>query len=238
MNYKTFSYIGTELDLFEQAHNWKMYYSKFLRLHLQGRVLEVGAGIGGSTVFLCDGSQSEWLCLEPDADLHQQIQKKIVQHILPPCCVSKNCTLRDISDDERFDAILYIDVLEHIENDSDELQRAFAHLKTHGRLIVLAPAYQTLFSEFDEAVGHFRRYTKNSLIAAAASLPLHLVDVMYLDSVALLLSLGNKLLLNQSRPTYAQIHFWDKVIVPISCVADKVFRYSFGRSVIGIWKKV
>ena len=41
----------------------------------------------------------------------------------------------------KFDAILYIDVLEHIEDDRAEMARAAARLKPGGALIVLAPAH-------------------------------------------------------------------------------------------------
>ena len=41
-----------------------------------------------------------------------------------------------------FDCILYIDVLEHIENDRQELIEAKKRLKPGGRLIILAPAHQ------------------------------------------------------------------------------------------------
>ena len=70
-------YAGKELDLFAEAWNWKSYYSSFLRPYLEGNVLEVGAGIGGATIFLCDGSQDSWVCLEPDAKLAKRIKLKI-----------------------------------------------------------------------------------------------------------------------------------------------------------------
>ena len=73
-------------------------------------------------------------------------------------------TIADILDrPQRFDAVLYIDVLEHIEDDRGELERATRLLREGGYLIVLSPAHQWLFSPFDEAIGHFRRYDRRSL---------------------------------------------------------------------------
>src|SRR5258707_343019 len=71
--------------------------------------------------------------------------------------------LPDPDDQEKFDAILYIDVLEHIKEDAAELILAARHLKTNGVIVVLAPAFPWLYTQFDAAIGHFRRYTRNSL---------------------------------------------------------------------------
>lgn len=45
-----------------------------------------------------------------------------------------------------FDTIIYIDVLEHIEDDREELNRAASHLRPGGHLIILSPAHQKLFT--------------------------------------------------------------------------------------------
>jgi 2-polyprenyl-3-methyl-5-hydroxy-6-metoxy-1,4-benzoquinol methylase len=52
------------------------------------------------------------------------------------------------SEDQQFEQI---DVLEHIEDDKSELARAVSHLRPGGRLVVLSPANQWLFSEFDRS---------------------------------------------------------------------------------------
>ena len=52
---------------------------------------------------------------------------------------------------------------EHIENDREELERAAARLRPGGRVIVLAPAHQWLFTPFDAAIAHFRRYNRSMM---------------------------------------------------------------------------
>ena len=136
-----------------------------------------------------------------------------------------------------FDAILYIDVLEHIEDDSAELRRAAAHLSPGGALIVLSPAHPFLYTPFDQAIGHYRRYTRQSLRAAAPR-NLRRDKLIYLDSVGMLASLANRLLLDQSMPTAAQIHIWDTYLVPCSRVMDPLFFGAVGKSVLGVWRNV
>ena len=60
-----FSYIGSELELFASATNWKKYFSKKLRPYITGNVIEVGAGLGSSTTYLCNYDYPHWLCLGP-----------------------------------------------------------------------------------------------------------------------------------------------------------------------------
>ena len=142
----------------------------------------------------------------------------------------------DLASTERFDALIYVDVLEHIEKDGEELQRAAAHLTEGGRLIVLSPAHQSLFSPFDAAVGHFRRYSRATL-AAAAPAELRLEKIFYLDSVGLFASLANKLFLKQKHPTVDQVKFWSDVIVPVSRWIDPLLGFRVGKSVVGVWSK-
>ena len=129
------SYAGRELDIFAHAQRWKRYWSAQLRPYIAGDVLEVGAGIGANTGLFRAFTKGRWLCLEPDPQLAAQIRGQEVQV----------GTLRDVAA-QRFDTILYIDVLEHIEDDAGELQQAAELLRPGGRIVVLAPAHQSLFS--------------------------------------------------------------------------------------------
>lgn len=229
-------YIGNELELFKHAHNWKNYYAKFFRHLLKGDVLEVGAGIGETSHFLCDGSQKSWICLEPDANLTKEITTKIDQGYLPSLIEVKTGTLSSIDPNRKFDAIIYIDVIEHIEFDSAELQHASTFLKPNGYIIVLVPAHNFLFSEFDKSIGHFRRYNKKMLREAAPK-DLKKVGLRYLDTVGLFASLANKWFLKQDYPKLKQIKFWDHFMVPASKIIDPVLFYSIGKTVVGIWQK-
>jgi hypothetical protein len=129
-----------------------------------------------------------------------------------------------------------MDVLEHIKADAAELARAALHLKPNGTLAVLAPALQWLFTPFDAAIGHYRRYSKNSLRSIIPGC-LRETKCIYLDSAGLLASLGNKLLLRSSIPSKAQIQFWDRAMVPISRYTDRALNHAIGKSILGVWQK-
>src|SRR5438132_12689766 len=111
-----FTYQGSELVLFAGARNWKAYFAAFLRPYIGQRVLEVGAGLGNNIGLLISPLVREWVCLEPDASLADQIQAEIIEGRLPGACRVSTGTIAAIRDSERFDTILYVDVLEHIED--------------------------------------------------------------------------------------------------------------------------
>jgi hypothetical protein len=228
-------YVGSELELFSQASNWKNYYSNLVQNYVGSNVLEVGAGIGSTTSYLCQGKHSSWVCLEPDLVLANQIQTAIIMGHLPEYCKVQIGTLADLSHNETFNTIIYIDVLEHIKDDAAEVRLATKHLRDGGTLIVLAPAHQWLFTPFDEAIGHYRRYDKTTL---AAIIPENLkcIKLNYIDSVGLIATLGNRFILKSKIPNKKQIMVWDKLMIPISRIIDPAIQYLIGKSIIGIWQ--
>lgn len=61
---------------------------------------------------------------------------------------------------ETYDAVLMLDVLEHLKYDRASVEVAVSLLKPGGILICTAPAHMWLWTKFDEDHHHFRRYSK------------------------------------------------------------------------------
>ena len=230
-------YVGRELEVFARATQWKKYWSSLVRAHVRGDVLEAGAGMGTNTPFLKSSQASSWTCLEPDPLLAAQMREKFSADTGLSNATVQIGKIESITSRVEFDAILYIDVLEHIHDDKAELQRASRLLRRGGKLIVLSPAYSWLYTPFDRAIGHVRRYRKGTLRAVAPP-DCRLEKMIYLDSAGLLASSGNRLLLRQSMPTLRQILFWDRYLVPVSRVLDHLVLHGFGKSILGIWTKM
>jgi SAM-dependent methyltransferase len=232
-----FKYVGEELELFAVARNWKSYWANRVRPFVAGDVLEVGAGIGSNTFFLASDKCKRWVCLEPDQELATQLRSTLAETATPLRYEVVCGTIQSLRLNDKFDTIIYIDVLEHIENDREELANAASFLHPGGRIIVLSPAHQSLYSPFDESIGHFRRYNR-AMLQSITPPALRPMKVAYLDSAGLVLSFANMKLLRQSMPTKAQLRVWDKWVIPVSRLLDRCLFGAVGKSIVGVWQRV
>ena len=230
------SYPGSELELFQHAVNCKTYYASQLRGVIRGDTLEVGAGIGGTCRFLCDGTQRSWTCLEPDGKLLDQLRASLAATPLPVRSHIRLGTAADLEPAEQFDTVLYIDVLEHIEDDRGELERCARHVRPGGSSSCSAR----------RTTGCSAPSIARSVTIAAIRPPrakhitptgLSLSTTYYLDSVGMLASLANRLLLKSAMPTATQIRFWDSTLVRASRVLDPLTVRRIGKSVVAVWTK-
>lgn len=229
-----FQYIGNELELFAAARHWKAYLAAQLAPFIAGSVIEVGAGIGGNIPFLRNPSVTAWTAIEPDLAQAEQIRARYGRTAQSLRVISG--TLAAIGSTERFTTVIYIDVLEHLEDDAGELARAAAHLEPGGHLIVVVPAHQFLFSAFDTAIGHYRRYSLSALTRLTPP-DCAVSKRMMLDAAGFFASLANRFLLARAMPGARQIAFWDNVLVPVSRWVDPITLHRFGKTAITVWTR-
>ena len=230
----TSTYAGTELDVFAHARNWKRYVRDLAAPYLRGDVLEVGGGIGETTSVFRSEAQSSWTALEPDIALAARLRSRVSKLSMPVKVMAG--TVAAIQERPLFDCVIYIDVLEHIEKDRDELQAVVARLKPGGTIVVLSPAHQALFTPFDAAIGHYRRYNRQQLVALTPART-KLIRIRYLDAVGLTLTIGNRLLLRSAAPTVAQVLLWDRFCIPAARRIDPLLGGRLGKSIFAVWRR-
>ena len=225
--------LHSQMEIFFNTPNWKNYWIKDIKQYSTGNIMEVASGLGSNLFFFKKILKFKKLtCLEPEKKLFKkliEINKSENKNIF-----FINKSLNKIKNKNKFDTILYADVLEHIKNDNKEVILAKKFLKTGGRLIFLCPAHNLLFTQFDKNVGHYRRYNKKMF---SNLLPdnMKIEKIYYLDSCGFFLSLLNKIILNRN-PKEHEIKTWDKYIVPISTIFDKITFNFFGKSIVCIYK--
>jgi hypothetical protein len=94
-----------------------------------------------------------------------------------------------------------------------------------------------LFSLFDAAIGHLRRYNRQHmqrLMAPGCDFEI----CRMLVSVGFFAPLANRILLRPANPTPAQIGIRDPLIVSISRMIDRWLAFRFGKSVLMVWRNV
>ena len=237
---KEFKYTGSELEIFERAINWKDYYYELCAKFLQNNesVLEVGAGIGGLTkIYLRNRFYKKWTCIEPDKKNYKKLKKNLEIYSKKNNLEIINSSIEDyLKVSKKFDLIILADVLEHLQNDKEILFRLYKILNSKGRIILFTPACQYLYSKFDKEIGHFRRYSFETLENIIPNNS-EILMLKYIDSFGFFASLTNKLIIKSATPSLKQILFWDRLIIPISKKLDYFFSYKFGKNIFMILSK-
>lgn len=151
---------GSEtLESMSQAIWYNQWTLNKFRKYLRGNILEVGCGIGNFTDALI-GFGKVWA-----VDVNKEYVAQTRQKVNGKAQVG----LGDIENnkyffrDQKFDSIVCLNVLEHIQDDKETIKNMQELLKTDGYLILLIPAHNFLYGAIDKSIGHFRRYAKSQI---------------------------------------------------------------------------
>lgn len=154
-------YSSTELPSFDQAPNYYAAILTYFAPYLGGHVVEVGAGIGTFSQCLLSFSQITTLTLvEPAKNLAPVLRKTFFGNANVRLV---NGNLQSVAGSLSCDAVVSINVLEHVEHDEDLLRAIHQALKPGGAVLLFVPALPCLYGSLDEAFGHVRRYRKGEL---------------------------------------------------------------------------
>ena len=224
-------YQGQELDNFDKASIWRKYIFLNIKNYIKGPTLEVGAGIGSFTNNY-KSLTSDITLSEIDTDNLYIIKEKFKKD-------NFNFTSEHTKNiNKNFDTIMYLNVLEHIENDNKEIVNAFEKLNPNGYLIILVPAHNKLYSKFDKAIGHFRRYDID-FFRKIKFQKSKLIKLCYLDSAGYFLYYLNKIFFKEDvYPSKFKILIWDKIFTPLTYFLDKILMYRFGKNILYVIQKL
>jgi 2-polyprenyl-3-methyl-5-hydroxy-6-metoxy-1,4-benzoquinol methylase len=206
--------------------------------YLRGRLLEVGAGLGTITRKLVKADPAlSVVALEPAGNLFGELHAYAT---VTPQVIASKLTSREYlkTDRDPFDAAIYLNVLEHIEDDVEELRTVAAALAPGGYLLIFGPALSWLYSELDYNAGHYRRYTVASLRQVALDAGLDVVSVKYLDVLGVLPYFLVYRLMRCQAISGSTMWGYDKVLVPLSRLVQWfVRRPPLGKNVIMVARR-
>ena len=110
-------------------------------------------------------------------DLNELALQKNISRISQLYCYDIH--QRDAQFRDRFDLLILFDVLEHITDESEFLNSVKFHLAPSGILLVNVPAHQMLYSDYDRAAGHVRRYSVRQLTDISEQVGLKVRAISY-----------------------------------------------------------
>lgn len=153
------------------------------RTGVRGRILDLGCGTGGVLPHLAEFGDA--LGLDPAPEAAKYCQRRGV-----PMVVGGGATLPFA--DGSFDAVLALDVIEHVPDDAALLREARRVLRPGGVLLLTVPALPWLWSSHDVVNHHFRRYTMQSLRRSLRAGGFRAEKVSYYNALLLPLAVARK----------------------------------------------
>ena len=144
-----------------------------------GRVLEIGSGIGNLSEFLLD--RARVVLTDTREKYLTRLRRRFASHAHVSVARLYLPNEHSALENERFDTIICLNVLEHVEDDHRSLLVMRKLLEPGGRLVLLVPALSALYGTLDVALGHHRRYGRRDLSAKFAAAGLKVRHLEYFN---------------------------------------------------------
>jgi SAM-dependent methyltransferase len=218
-----------EFAALNNAANYRRALLREFAEFLHGDVAEVGAGIGQITEPLLHMSGvKRVVAVEPDPEFCAQHRAKFPGHELI------QGTARDLNPRQEFDAVLSVNVLEHIDQHEAELKLYSTILrKRQGHLCLFVPARPEIYSPIDKDFGHFRRYRRAELQHLLQEAGFEVVRLCYFNFVGYFAWWLNFCVLKKRHFEPAKVLFYDRAIFPMVHMAERgICRPPFGQSLL------
>ena len=209
-------------------NNWLF---SFIKPHIKGEILEAGVGIGNFIEILSESGRVT--AIDVNKDYIKMLKDEKLVSSVGYGDVEKG---RYFFGNKSFDSIVCLNVVEHIRNDKKAVSNMNKLLKKGGKLVLLVPAHNYLFSNFDKELGHFRRYSKKEVAELVENSGFENTDVRYINwwgAIGWFLFLkltGRK---DMPRPP---VRIFD-ALARVLLSSEKIFRMPFGLSIIAIAEK-
>lgn len=209
------------LEIMSKADWYNNWLFEQIKKYLKGDILEVGAGIGNFTSRLKEYGDVVTIDYDPRY---------------------KNASYGDIEKgkyffgNKKFDTIVCMNVLEHIKDDRRALDNMRRLLRKKGRLVLLVPAHSWAYGEMDEALGHFRRYSKKEITKKILDSKFSILNSRYLNWSGLIGWFVNGRIFRRKIIPIDQLGIFDKLARPF-LLLEKIFEPPAGLSVLVIGEK-
>ncbi len=205
------------------------------------KILDVGCGVGDDLEII--GRYGEVVVLDPSDETLKYV---------PDNFRKIRCEIQDFDwPEDKFDAVVIFDVLEHVPDDAQALSRIGHALKPGGLVVALVPAGQWLWSPHDEYLGHFRRYSRQTLRLLANNQEFTLVALGFWNSFLSLPAIAFRLLKRLLFRYYSHHgngsdlflfpRFVNGLLIHILAFESWLFRHGlalpFGLSMYAVWRK-
>jgi SAM-dependent methyltransferase len=218
------------------AKNYFAWQARLVLPHLGRRVVEVGSGIGNFTGLLLDRELVVAVDLDPAAlgELRGRYGERGNLRTVP--CDAAAGEFADVAQFSP-DSCVCLNVLEHIGDDGAALRNMAAILPPGGMVVLLVPAFPALYGPIDRNLGHFRRYTRRALVAAAEGAGLVPRRLRYVNLAGWFGWWWNARAAGREAQSEAQIAAFDRWVVPVVSRLEELAPVPFGQSLLAVMER-
>lgn len=226
----------SDLEIMSAATNYRDWMFSRLAPYIGQRIIEIGAGIGNLTQLLLDrelvvATDNYGPCIDY---LNTKFGERLkVSPILLDAAGDISSELKTYE----FDTVICLNVLEHIEDDLRALSQMHSLLIPGGRLVLLVPAFQFLHGTVDQALGHYRRYTRRSLIPIMREAGFVVENSFYMNVIGMAGWFWNNRIVRLKEESRNQIGIFDRFIARPAELIERLLPPPFGLSLIAIGTK-
>ncbi len=220
------------LSVIEKANKFNKWMYETIKPYSKGRILEIGCGIGNISEFFINDNFD--IVLSDLRDNYIEIVKnKFTNEVIKIDLVDVDFDTKHKDLIGTFDTVFALNVVEHIKDDHKAIENCKKLLKNQGHLIILVPAYQTLFNNFDVELEHYRRYTQKSLKQLIKANQLNIIKTFSFNVIGILGWFVSGSILKKKTIPEGQMGLFNK-LVPVFKLADILTLKKIGLSVICI----
>lgn len=239
--FKEYDEEGLEtLRVISDARNFNDWTFNVINYRCTGKILEIGSGIGNISDRFISGKAD--ITLTDIRNNYLAYLKEKYPHLAGE---NKICHLDLVHPDfdntysdllSQFDTVFALNVVEHIGDDHQAVSNGYKLLKPGGKLILLMPAYQALYNNFDRELHHFRRYNRSEMIQLLGRSGFCNISSFYFNAAGIPGWILSGRILKYKTIPQGQMNLFDK-LVPLFRLVDRLLMKKTGLSVIGVGEK-
>jgi len=219
-----------------KARNYFAWQGRLVLQELGQRVVEVGCGIGNFTGMLLDREMVVSVDIEPHCVERLQARYADRPNLYATCSDASSATFADL---RRFhpDSCVCLNALEHMADDRGALAAMASILEPGGAIVLIVPAFEALYGKLDHNLGHYRRYTRKSMVDLAGAVGLEVKTIRYMNLIGFFGWWANSHLFRLESQSPKQIEFFDRFVVPVMSRMEAVAPSPFGQSLFAALRK-
>lgn len=209
------------LDAIEQAPKFNRWMYESVKPWIGKRVAELGCGRGNLSNFF--RRHEHVLLTDYREDYLEPLRAKWSEK-RNLRFAKLDMTARDdyrVLTDFAPDTVVFLNVLEHLEDDRAVLKNLSDHIPSGCRMVVLVPFGMKLYSQFDKELGHFRRYEKGELEGKMREAGFEVEQQFYFNKAGRIAWYIANTIAGQKRLTPLQLRIYN-FLTPLFRVWDKI----------------